>query len=82
MHLENKKMKKSEFKIGEDFYTETGKWRCTDVGGVRKMKLIFRCPNCRRGLWPRPKQIQDQDQDQEKSRLKAPPTKIYIEMHQ
>ena len=25
-------MKKSEFKIGEDFYTEAGKWRCTDVG--------------------------------------------------
>jgi len=25
-------MKKSEFKIGEDFYTESGKWRCTDIG--------------------------------------------------
>lgn len=25
-------MKKSEFEIGKDFYTETGKWRCTDIG--------------------------------------------------
>ena len=25
-------MKKSEFEIGGDFYTETGKWRCTDIG--------------------------------------------------
>lgn len=25
-------MKLSEFKIGTEFYTKTGKWRCTDVG--------------------------------------------------
>jgi hypothetical protein len=25
-------MKKTEFEIGKDFYTETGKWRCTDIG--------------------------------------------------
>lgn len=25
-------MKPEEFKIGDEFYTHTGKWRCTDVG--------------------------------------------------
>jgi hypothetical protein len=25
-------MKKDEFHIGQDFYTATGKWRCTDIG--------------------------------------------------
>ncbi|MDQ7047977.1 MAG: hypothetical protein Q9M39_10395 [Sulfurovum sp.] len=25
-------MKYQDFKIGEEFYTNTGKWRCTDIG--------------------------------------------------
>ena len=25
-------MKKEEFEIGQDFYTATGRWRCTDIG--------------------------------------------------
>lgn len=25
-------MTKDEFKIGEDFYTATGRWMCTDIG--------------------------------------------------
>ncbi len=25
-------MKKNEFIIGHEFYTATGKWRCTDIG--------------------------------------------------
>ncbi len=25
-------MKKEDFEIGEEFYTATGKWRCTDIG--------------------------------------------------
>ena len=25
-------MKHSDFKIGLEFYTATGKWRCTDIG--------------------------------------------------
>ena len=25
-------MNKKEFEIGQDFYTATGKWRCTDIG--------------------------------------------------
>lgn len=25
-------MKHNEFKIGEDFFTATGRWRCTDIG--------------------------------------------------
>ncbi|VAW65622.1 hypothetical protein MNBD_GAMMA09-1254 [hydrothermal vent metagenome] len=25
-------MKKNEFTIGLEFYTATGKWRCTDIG--------------------------------------------------
>ncbi|MEE9345780.1 MAG: UPF0158 family protein [Methylococcales bacterium] len=25
-------MEKSEFHIGQEFYTESGKWRCTDIG--------------------------------------------------
>lgn len=25
-------MKKEDFQIGCEFYTRTGKWRCTDVG--------------------------------------------------
>jgi len=29
---ERRRMTKEEFEIGEDFYTTTGKWRCTDIG--------------------------------------------------
>ncbi len=25
-------MTKDEFRIGQEFYTATGKWRCTDIG--------------------------------------------------
>jgi hypothetical protein len=25
-------MKHSDFQIGTEFFTETGRWRCTDVG--------------------------------------------------
>ena len=25
-------MTKEEFEIGQEFYTATGKWRCTDIG--------------------------------------------------
>ena len=25
-------MKQADFRIGTEFFTETGKWRCTDVG--------------------------------------------------
>jgi hypothetical protein len=25
-------MKKEDFSIGKEFYTATGKWRCTDIG--------------------------------------------------
>ena len=25
-------MEKDEFHIGQEFYTATGKWRCTDIG--------------------------------------------------
>jgi len=25
-------MKKEEFQLGQEFYTETGKWQCTDIG--------------------------------------------------
>ncbi len=25
-------MKKEDFKIGQEFFTDTGKWRCTDIG--------------------------------------------------
>jgi len=25
-------MKKEDFKIGSEFFTATGRWRCTDVG--------------------------------------------------
>lgn len=29
---ENVEMKKDDFSIGLEFYTGSGKWRCTDVG--------------------------------------------------
>jgi hypothetical protein len=30
--MQRTNMKKENFEIGQDFYTTTGKWRCTDIG--------------------------------------------------
>jgi len=32
MCMQKKNMEKGEVKLGTEFYTATGKWRCTDIG--------------------------------------------------